>query len=102
MSWTERYLDAALKSIPAAKRADVECELRSSIEDGIEERLGAGEDRAAAERAVLQGLGDPSVLASGYTGKPNYLIGPELFPVWRSVVPKILGTAVPIVAFITA
>ena len=85
-----------------AKRADVERELRSSIEDGIEERVGAGEDRTAAERAVLEGLGDPSVLASGYTGKPNYLIGPELFPVWRSVVPKILGTAVPIVAFITA
>ena len=102
MNWTERYLAAALRSIPEPKRADVERELRSSIEDGIEERVGAGEDRAAAERAVLEGLGDPSVLASGYTGKPNYLLGPDLFPIWRSVVPKILGTAVPIVGFITA
>jgi hypothetical protein len=102
MNWTERYLAAALRSIPEPKRVDVERELRSSIEDGIEERVGAGEDRAAAERAVLEGLGDPTVLASAYTGKPNYLIGPDLFPIWRSVVPKILGTAVPIVAFITA
>lgn len=102
MNWTERYLAAALRSIPESKRSDVERELRSSIEDGIEERIGAGEDPAAAERTVLEGLGDPSRLASAYTGRPNYLIGPELFPVWLSVVPKILGTAVPIVGFITA
>ena len=101
MNWTERYLAAALRSIPEPKRADVERELRSSIEDGIEERVRAGEDPTGAERAVLEGLGDPSRLASAYTGRPNYLIGPDLFPVWRSVVPKILGTAVPIVAFLT-
>src|SRR5215212_5190286 len=93
MNWTERYLAAALRSIPAAKRADVEQELRSSIEDGIEERIAAGADGATAERAVLESLGDPSLLAAAYTGKPNYLIGPELFPIYRSVVPKILGSA---------
>lgn len=102
MSWTERYLGAALRSIPEPKRADVERELRSSIEDGIEERVGAGEDRTAAERAVLEGLGDPSKLAAAYTGKPNYLIGPELFPVYRHIVPRILSGAVPVVGFILA
>ena len=102
MSWTERYLAAALRSIPAPKRADVERELRSSIEDGIEERVAAGEDRTAAERAVLEGLGEPSQLASAYTGRPNYLIGPELFPIYRQIVPRILGGAAPVVGFITA
>jgi hypothetical protein len=100
MTWTERYLGAALRSIPEPKRADVERELRSSIEDGIEERVGAGEDRTAAERAVLEGLGDPSRLAAAYTGKPNYLIGPELFPIYRHVVPRILGGVVPVVGLI--
>jgi hypothetical protein len=49
-SWTERYLAAALRSIPEPKRADVERELRSSIADAVEERVAAGEDRLAAER----------------------------------------------------
>jgi hypothetical protein len=96
MTWIERYLDAALQSIPKDKRADVERELRSSIEDGIEERLGAGEDRQVAERAVLEGLGDPSVLATGYTGKPNYLIGPELFPIFRHIIPRLMLIVAPI------
>lgn len=96
MSWTERYLAAVLRSIPEPKRADVERELRSSIEDGIEERVAAGEDATAAERAVLEGLGDPAVLASAYTGTPNYLVGPELFPVWRHVIPRLVLVAAPI------
>jgi hypothetical protein len=96
MTWTERYLDAALRSIPEPKRVDVERELRSSIEDGIEERVGAGEDRTAAERAVLEGLGDPMLLASAYTGKPNYLIGPELYPIFRHIIPRLMLVVAPI------
>ncbi len=95
-SWTERYLAEALKSIPEAKRADVEQELRSSIADAVEERVAAGEDRAAAERAVLEGLGDPAQLASAYTGRPNYLLGPELFPLWRAFLPRLIAIIVPL------
>ena len=96
MTWTERYLAAALRSIPESNRGDVERELRSSIEDGIEERLAAGEDPATAERAVLEGLGDPSKLAASYSGRPNFLIGPELFPLWRSTMVRLVATAAPI------
>ena len=96
MTWTERYLDAALRSIPEPKRADVERELRSSIEDGVEERVANGEDRTVAERAVLEGLGDPSMLAAAYTGRPNYLIGPDLFPVFRHVIPRLMLVVAPI------
>jgi len=100
MTWTERYLAAVLRSIPPSKRDDVERELRSSIEDGIEERLGAGEDRTAAERAVLEGLGDPAQLAWGYTGRPTYLLSPELFPLWRRYLWRVLLVAVPISAIV--
>jgi hypothetical protein len=100
MSWTDRYLAAVLRSIPGPKRADVERELRSSIEDGIEERSGAGEDRAAAERAVLEDLGDPAQLAAGYSGRPSYLIGPELFPLYMRVIPRLIAVAVPIAAIV--
>ncbi len=96
--WTERYLAAVLGSIPDAKRADVERELRSSIADAVEERVAAGEDRPAAERAVLEGLGEPSRLASGYTGRPNYLLGPELFPLYRELLPRLVSIVVPLAA----
>jgi hypothetical protein len=97
-SWTERYLAAALRSIPDPKRADVGRELRSSIADAVEERVAAGEDRLAAERAVLEGLGDPALLAAAYTGRPTYLIGPELFPLYRRFVPRLIAVVVPLAA----
>jgi hypothetical protein len=95
-SLTERYLATALRGIPQRQQADVERELRSSIGDAIDDRVGAGEDRDAAERAVLEGLGDPSLLATGITGRPNYLIGPELFPAYRQLLTLLLGIIVPL------
>jgi hypothetical protein len=100
MNWTDRYLAAVLRSIPGAKRADMERELRSSISDAVEERVGAGEDPAVAERAVLEDLGDPARLAAGYTGQPTHLIGPELFPLWRRFLSRVLVVAVPLAALV--
>jgi hypothetical protein len=100
MTWTDRYLAVVLRHIPGSKRGDVERELRSSIEDGIEERIGVGEDRVVAERTVLEQLGDPALLAAAYSGQPNYLIGPELFPIFRHYVPRLLAIAVPIAFFV--
>jgi hypothetical protein len=101
-SWTERYLAAAMQGIHGPERTDVERELRSSIADAVEERVMAGEDRDAAERAVLEGLGDPSALAASYTGRPTYLIGPELFPLYRRFVPRLIAVVVPLAAVVMA
>ena len=101
-SWTERYLGEALRSIPDSSRKDVERELRSSIDDAIEEQVEAGHDRLAAERSVLEGLGDPTRLAAAYSGRPNYLIGPDLFPLYRQVVPRLIAVVVPIAALVVA
>ena len=100
MTWTDRYLAAVLRSIPEPKRVDVERELRSSITDAVDERVEAGEEASAAERAVLEDLGDPAQLAAGYTGRPTYLIGPELFPIYRRLLARVLLVAVPIAAVI--
>ena len=93
-SWTERYLDAALRGIPDARRADLERELRSSITDAMDERLAAGQDAASAERAVLEALGDPAQLEAGYSGRPDYLIGPDLFATYRVMLPRLLAVTV--------
>lgn len=97
ISLTERYLAAALRGIPERQRADVEGELRSSIADAVEDRVEAGEDRATAERAVLEGLGHPAKLAAEYAGRPLYLIGPELYLVYRFLLLRLVGIVVPIV-----
>ena len=97
---TERYLAAALRGIPEKQRADLDRELRSSIADAIEDRVAGGEDRAAAEKAVLEGLGDPARLGAGMTGRPLYLIGPDLFIVYRQLLLTLMLIVVPIVAAI--
>ena len=99
---TERYLAAALRGIPEKQRADVERELSSSIADAIEDRIASGEDRDAAERAVLEGLGDPVRLAAGMTGRPLYLIGPELFVSYRQLMAVLLSVIVPISGVVQA
>ena len=101
-SLTERYLAAALRGIPERQRPDVERELRSSIDDAIEDRLAAGEDGLAAETAVLEGLGDPSRLSAGLAGRPLHLIGPAFFLQWRQLVLTLLAIVVPIVAVVLA
>jgi hypothetical protein len=99
-SLTERYLAAALRGIPDKQRTDVERELRSSIVDAIEDRVGSGEERAGAEKAVLEGLGDPTRLAAGMSGSRLYLIGPELFVEYRQLLLTLLTIIVPIVGVI--
>ena len=97
---TERYLAAAMRGIPDAQRTDVERELRSSIADALEDRVSAGEERAAAEKAVLEGLGDPVRLAAGISGRPLYLIGPDLFVQYRQLLVLLLSIVMPIVGIV--
>ena len=101
-SLTERYLAATLRGIPEKQRPDVERELRSSIADAVEDRVAGGEDRVAAETAVLEELGNPTKLAAGMAGRPLYLIGPELFIAYRHILLLLLGIVVPIVGVVQA
>ncbi|KPN22417.1 permease prefix domain 1-containing protein [Arthrobacter sp. Edens01] len=79
---TDRYVFAALRSIPEGQRGDIERELRGSITDDVEARVEGGQSPAEAETAVLTELGDPARLAAQYTGRELYLIGPDLFLDW--------------------
>ncbi len=97
---TERYLAAALRGIGESERTDVERELRSSIADALEDRVSAGEDRAVAEKAVLEGLGDPVRLAAGIAGRPLHLIGPDLFVEYRQLLFMLLSIVMPIVGVV--
>jgi hypothetical protein len=79
---TDRYVDAAMRTVPDKQRDDLGAELRASIDDQIEARVGGGEPYDAAERAVLTELGDPDKLAAQYTDRPLWLIGPRYYLTW--------------------
>ena len=101
-SLTDRYVAATLRGIPEKQRPDLERELRSSIADAVEDRVANGEERVAAETAVLEELGNPTKLAAGMVGRPLYLIGPELFIAYRHILLLLLGIVVPIVGVVQA
>ena len=94
---TGRYIDAAMRTVPERQRADLSAELRTSIEDQIDARVEAGEPRESAEYAVLTELGDPEVLAAGYTDRPMWLVGPRYFLDWWRLL-KLLLAIVPVCA----
>ena len=90
-SLTDRYVTATVRDLDDEQRAEVERELRTTIEDMIDGRLQAGApSRPEAERAVLAELGDPVRLAAGYSGRPLYLIGRGVYPQWRRVMTVLL------------
>ncbi len=94
---TDRYVSATLRSIPEGQRADIEAELRASIDDAIEARLADGAPPKEAEVEALVELGDPDRLASGFSGRPGHLIGPELFFDYKRFLSVLFVTVVPIV-----
>jgi hypothetical protein len=94
-SLTERYLAATARSLPAEAQEDVRTELRASIDEAIETRTDQGEDRQQAERAVLNGLGDPAALAASFAERPLHLIGPRYYLAWWRLL-KLLLTIVPV------
>ena len=94
---TDRYVDAAMRTVPEAQRTDLAAELRGSIEDQIDARVAEGAAPDAAERAVLTELGDPDKLAAQYTDRPLWLIGPQYYLEWWRLL-KLLLWIVPVCA----
>ncbi|MGO3795978.1 MAG: permease prefix domain 1-containing protein [Pauljensenia sp.] len=97
-SLTERYLSATTRSLPVPAQEDVRNELRASIDEAIETRTEQGEDRQQAERAVLNGLGDPAALAASFAERPLQLIGPRYYLAWWRLL-KLLLAIVPVSVF---
>jgi hypothetical protein len=96
-SLIDRYVFTALRRVPEKQRADIDRELRASIADAVDARVGAGETRDAAVERTLLELGDPDRLADGYADRPQYLIGPDLFPAWRRLTLMLVSIVLPVV-----
>ena len=83
MEYVEMYVSEVGRRLPEKTRADIEQEIRSMIEDTLEDES-QKQGRPIDEPmilAVLRRLGDPEKMAASYL-PPRYLIGPDLFPIF--------------------
>jgi len=102
MSLIDRYVAEVGRHLPEKDRADIEAEIRSMLEDMLEERKQAGrsvDEKMIAE--VLEELGDPRLLASQYAPSKRYLIGPGWYDVYIKTLQRVLFTVLPIFAAVT-
>lgn len=79
----ERYVMEVGRQLPEKQRADVQMELRSALQDALDERgLDAEKKKDEAKVvALLKEWGKPSTVAESY-GARTHLIGPELQPIY--------------------
>src|SRR5512147_471563 len=85
MNLIDRYIAEVGKHLPRRNRMDIEAEIRSTLEDMLEERKqaqGPLEDAAVIE--LLREYGAPRKVAESYVG-PRYLIGPRIYPFFERV-----------------
>jgi len=84
MELIERYLYQVGKHLPVKNREDILAEIRSHLEDTLEERTNGkpGEEDVVE---LLKEMGSPRKIAASYNPQNQYLIGPALYPLFRMV-----------------
>ncbi|MEI8199241.1 MAG: hypothetical protein WCG21_04190 [Eubacteriales bacterium] len=80
-----RYVYQVSRFLSGKNKEDIEKEIRSLIDDMLETKCQGREPDKADIEAVFAELGKPSALAAKYNDSKRYLIGPDLFPVYWSV-----------------
>jgi len=91
MNLIDRYVTEVGKHLPRKNRLDIEAELRSTLEDMLEDRsqqAGRPADEALAEE-LLQEYGAPRKIAATYQTHP-YMIGPRMFHIYTFVLRIVL------------
>jgi hypothetical protein len=74
----DRYVHQVGVYVRPKERADIEAELRSQIQDQLDDRYGDAPTQSDIA-AMLRQLGDPRTMAASYGGE-QYLVGPDLYP----------------------
>jgi hypothetical protein len=74
----ERYVHQVGRYLPPKERAEIEAELRSQIQDQLDDRY-AGSPTQEEAASVLAEFGHPYEMAASYSSE-KYLVGPLLYP----------------------
>jgi hypothetical protein len=91
MNTIDRYISEVGRFLPRKSRADIQVEIRSSIEDMLEDR-GKKYGRPIDEEMttdVLKEFGSPKKVAASYLPE-KYLIGPRIYPLFILVLQIVL------------
>jgi hypothetical protein len=91
MNLIDKYITEVGKHLPRRNRADIEAEIRSTLEDMLEERTqGKGPAGEGTVMELLKEYGSPREVAATYKTH-QYLIGPRLFPIFETVIRIVLA-----------
>ncbi|MCO5190309.1 MAG: permease prefix domain 1-containing protein [Anaerolineae bacterium] len=86
----ERYVHEVGRQLPRKGRSDIERELRSLLQDAVDERAGDGQPTEQTATKVLLDFGPPEQMAAQYHAT-QYVIGPQLYPFYRFVATIVLS-----------
>jgi len=85
MNLLDKYVAEIGKHLPRNQRADIEKEIRSTLEDMLDERnQGKGLADEATVMELLKEYGAPREVAATYNSHP-YLIGPRVYPLFETI-----------------
>lgn len=96
MDLMDLYVSEVGRRLPQKTHIDIEAEIRSALQDLLDERSRRTGKPADDEMvlAVLKEYGDPEKVAASYVGD-HYLVGPKLYPIFVKVVlPVVLFTVI--------
>ena len=98
---TTRYIHAVVRLLPAAERDDVAAELRTLVEDTLQERADATgrpvDEGMAVE--VLRSFGEPEAMAERYGQPRRWLIGPSYMPAYLITLKVVAAVLIGLTAF---
>ncbi len=100
MNLIDRYVTEVGKHLPMNSRTDIEKELKSTLEDMLEDRSrqsGKARDEAM-ELELLKEYGSPAKVAATYHST-QYLIGPRMYPIFMLVL-KIVSSVLGVMAIV--
>jgi hypothetical protein len=84
MNLLDKYVAEVGKYLPRKNRVDIEAEIRSTLEDMLEERKQGQVVDDALVTSLLKEYGSPKKVASTYKTK-QYLISPRIYPIFELV-----------------
>jgi hypothetical protein len=88
MELIDRYVHEVSALLPRGLRQDVATELRSTLEETLEGRREQNPTESSEDAvvAILRDFGPPSELAASYHPEATYLVGPSLYPAFRTTI----------------
>lgn len=89
MTIIDRYVNEVGRRLPRRQRKDVQTELRSLLQDTLDDRV-EGKPSEDDMIALLEEFGSPEKMAASYQPSGQYLVGPDLFSLFKIVLGAVL------------